>query len=280
MIQMRSQMNSHSNQQNLGLGLLNNIAESNRRGQMIYAFTVIKVLFEYKNQVDHEIKINSRMTVIRSNVNHKIAKNGRIRRRFIRHKDDFIFKDILSQSQLGDEVEGEAGAADVVGGANHVILTTGINNYLIGNNAISRVRDRHYFEEEGHIDEEGEGDSKMAYPVMKQGLGGEEHMIVHSNLDLKNRFMAHQANFDARGAGADGSSEFKTGASSIWDIKQARLGGRSRGQIINNGIFSNGAHSHAHGSSHGFGYMSGGGASGSGEMKMSTAVGLGAMILR
>jgi hypothetical protein len=52
----------------------------------------MKVLFEFKSELDDKIKMNSKMTNLRSTINNKLLKKGRIRRRFIRNPDELFSK--------------------------------------------------------------------------------------------------------------------------------------------------------------------------------------------
>jgi hypothetical protein len=206
---------------------------------------VLKVLFEFKGELDHEIKIFSKMTNLRSNVNNNLMNTNRVRRRFIRHKNDFIF----SEAEQGDGASREAhgngtGIGSGVGidhGNRMAKRTTGINNYIIGDKAVTRVRDKQYYDDDEESSDE-EFDTKIAYPVMREGIDGQQNMILHSNIKLRNRSVAASLNNSfsmARGgpnAKGIGNASAYSG-STMWDVKQQRLGGRSRVKRVENGIF-------------------------------------------
>lgn len=164
MIKMRSEMNIQLLNQNMGFDLLDRIIKRERSSLLIYAFSVIKVLFEFKNELDHEIKLNSKMVNVRANVNNKLLRTNRIRRRFIRNKEDFIF-----HKGLHKKMKNSGGAADEVqamSGSHLIPRTSGINNFIVGNKAVSRVRDKQYYDDED-VSTDEEVDTKIAYPVMQ-----------------------------------------------------------------------------------------------------------------
>lgn len=243
MIKMRSMMNLQMLQQNMGITLLNSFFSKNKRSYLIYAFMSLKVMFEYKNELDNDIKMSSKMTTLRSNVNNKLLNTNRVRRRFIRHKQDFIFKN-EGENQNGGAVEG---SMRFTGDKKMALKTSGINNFIVGDKAVTRVRDKQYYDDESES-YDGGYDSQIAYPVMRQGIDGEEKMILHSNQILSERSVTHSMNnsmvmdrsFNGRGSRRNLNASAMGGSSSrssIWDIKEQRLGGKSRVNKIENGIF-------------------------------------------
>lgn len=222
MIKAKSDWNRQLAKRMKGFNILSNLIDNTTNNNIIHTFSVLKVLFEFKSQVDDDIKTKCRTNKLRSMLNNNLLKNNRVRRRFIRHKGDFFCNtDNDAAADQPQAINGQVKNVD-----NLVSKTTGINNFLVGDSAVSRVRDKNYYEDEDGSDEEY--DNKVAYPVLRQGIDGTEKIIVHSNNKLNRQSQLCSMN----------NSVFLKPDSKydIWDIKDQRLGGQSRIKQVENGI--------------------------------------------
>ena len=113
--------------------------ERKNKADLIHGFAVVKVLFEYKSELDDRIKKNSKTTNLRSTINNNLLNRQRVRRRFIRNREDLF----STQNQTGGNSAVENSSVFRVGSEpeQHEVKTTGVNNFILGKSSAQRARD-------------------------------------------------------------------------------------------------------------------------------------------
>lgn len=184
-----------------GFGILDRFIDSHEFGYLQTAFYKLKTRYKFFSVKDSEAKSRVKGKSMIGAVNTDFIDEDRIRRRFIKGKNDFVFS----------SDEGNNGSA----------ATTGINSYLVCGNAVGRARDATNSDGKGlkvsirsnnNLPEEKEFvDSELVdvknlhpelkvYPVMVSSIGGKKQMILHDE-NIGNKFSG-----DARNKGGLGGN--------------------------------------------------------------------------
>lgn len=90
MIKMRSEYNLLLMSFARGFASIQTTISDRHIIDLTHAFSVIKILFEYKSEIDTKIKIGIKTDTVRACVNNNLIKSNRVRRRFIRHANDLV----------------------------------------------------------------------------------------------------------------------------------------------------------------------------------------------
>lgn len=90
-IKLRSERNTQLSDQRMAIRKLSSLFDKANKVDLIHGFAVIKVLFEFKSELDDRIKLNSKMTNLRSTINNNLLQKQRVRRRFIRNPGEVFW---------------------------------------------------------------------------------------------------------------------------------------------------------------------------------------------